>query len=52
VQAHVFAALLAGLQVMALFDHFLWSSFPGRLLAVLALGFWAAAGGMGQRKEI
>jgi O-antigen ligase len=40
--SHVLTALLAGLLVTALFDHFLWSSLPGRLLAVLALGLWAA----------
>jgi O-antigen ligase len=40
----VMGAVLAGLLATALFDHFLWSASPGRTLAMLALGLWAAAG--------
>jgi O-antigen ligase len=43
-EAHVMGAVLAGLLATMLFDHFLWSSSPGRSIAVLALGLWAAAG--------
>ncbi|MBI3241058.1 MAG: O-antigen ligase family protein [Chloroflexi bacterium] len=39
----VFAALSAimvGLMVMAMFDHFLWSLSPGRTLAAVVMGMW------------
>jgi len=37
----VFSALLAGLLVISLFDHSIWSLAPGRMLFGLALGLWA-----------
>ncbi|HMV97484.1 MAG TPA: O-antigen ligase family protein [Anaerolineales bacterium] len=36
----VTSALLAGLGVITLFDHYLWSLAPGRMLFGLALGLW------------
>lgn len=35
------SALLAGLGIISLFDHYLWSLAPGRLMLALALGLWA-----------
>jgi hypothetical protein len=32
---------LAGLGMISLFDHYLWSIAPGRLMLGLALGLWA-----------
>jgi O-antigen ligase len=51
-QAAVFTALLVGLAATSLFDHFLWSSAPGRTLAALALGLWAAAREEGERAAV
>ncbi|MBI3762420.1 MAG: O-antigen ligase family protein [Chloroflexi bacterium] len=42
-QAHIFTAITIGLLLTSLFDHFLWTSSPGRLLAALTLSLWAAA---------
>jgi O-antigen ligase len=39
--AIIFSAALAGLFVVSLFDHYLWSLAPGRLLAGTMLGLWA-----------
>ncbi len=39
--AAVAAALLIGMFVMALFDHYLWTLAPGRAAVWLALGLWA-----------
>ena len=36
----VTSALLAGLGVITLLDHYLWSLAPGRMLFGLALGLW------------
>ena len=35
-------ALLAGLLVEALFDHYLWTAAAGRILLGLVLGLWAS----------
>ena len=35
------SAMLAGLGIISLFDHYLWSLAPGRLMLALALGLWA-----------
>lgn len=37
------SALLAGLGIISLFDHYLWSLAPGRLMLALALGLWAGS---------
>ena len=37
----IFSAALAGLFVVSLFDHYLWTLAPGRLLAGTMLGLWA-----------
>jgi hypothetical protein len=37
----IFSAILAGLFVVSLFDHYLWTLAPGRLLAGTMLGLWA-----------
>ena len=37
------SAMLAGLGVIGLFDHYLWSLAPGRLMLALALGLWAGS---------
>jgi len=37
------SAMLAGLGVISLFDHYLWSLAPGRLMLALALGLWAGS---------
>jgi hypothetical protein len=37
------SALLAGLGIISLFDHYLWSLAPGRLMLGLALGLWAGS---------
>jgi O-antigen ligase len=34
-------ALLAGLGIISLFDHYLWTIAPGRTMLGLALGLWA-----------
>jgi hypothetical protein len=34
-------AMLAGLGVISLFDHYLWTLAPGRILLGLVLGLWA-----------
>jgi O-antigen ligase len=34
------SAALAGLGVIGLFDHYLWTLAPGRILLGLALGLW------------
>ncbi|MEW5829575.1 MAG: O-antigen ligase family protein [Chloroflexota bacterium] len=39
--AIIFSAALAGLFVISLFDHYLWTLAPGRLLFASALGLWA-----------
>ncbi len=41
-QAVVFSAALIGLFVAALFDHYLWTLAPGRMLVGLMLGLWAS----------
>jgi len=33
-------ALLAGLAVISLFDHYLWTLAPGRLMLGFVLGLW------------
>jgi O-antigen ligase len=38
----IFSAALAGLLVTTLFDHYLWTLTPGRMLLGLVLGLWAA----------
>ena len=38
----VFTALLAGLFVISLFDHYVWTLAPGRMLAGLVLGLWSS----------
>jgi O-antigen ligase len=38
----IFAALVLGLGVIAIFDHYLWTLAPGRVLLALALGLLAA----------
>jgi O-antigen ligase len=40
-QAILASGTLAGLGVLGLFDHYLWSIAPGRLMLGLALGLWA-----------
>ncbi len=35
-----FTALLAGMGTIALFDHYLWSLAPGRMMLGLVLGLW------------
>ena len=40
-QAILASASLIGLGVISLFDHYLWSLAPGRLMLGLALGLWA-----------
>jgi O-antigen ligase len=39
--AIVAGAVLAGLGVVSLFDHYLWTLAPGRMMLGLALGLWA-----------
>jgi len=38
-------ATLTGLGVIGLFDHYLWTLAPGRLMLGLALGLWAGQAG-------
>jgi len=40
-QAILASATLTGLGVISLFDHYLWTLAPGRILLSLALGLWA-----------
>lgn len=40
-KATLASAILAGLGIISLFDHYFWSLAPGRLLLALALGLWA-----------
>ncbi len=40
-QAILASGMLAGLGVISIFDHYLWSIAPGRLMLGLALGLWA-----------
>ncbi len=40
-QAILASGALAGLGVISLFDHYLWSIAPGRLMLGLVLGLWA-----------
>jgi O-antigen ligase len=40
-QAILASATLAGLGVISLFDHYLWSLAPGRIMLGIALGLWA-----------
>lgn len=40
-QAILASAILVGLGVIGLFDHYLWTIAPGRMLLGLALGLWA-----------
>ncbi len=42
----IFSAVLIGLLATSLFDHYLWTLAPGRMLLGLALGLWA-----GQHKQ-
>ena len=37
------SAMLAGLGIISLFDHYLWSLAPGRIMLALALGLWAGS---------
>jgi O-antigen ligase len=37
------SAALMGLGVISLFDHYLWSLAPGRIMLALALGLWLGA---------
>jgi O-antigen ligase len=39
--AVVISAVVAGLLVTALFDHYLWTLAPGRILLWMALGLWS-----------
>ncbi len=39
-KAIIAAALLAGLGLIGLFDHYLWTLAPGRIMLGLALGLW------------
>jgi hypothetical protein len=39
--AIIFSAALAGLLAVSLFDHYLWTLAPGRLLAGTMVGLWA-----------
>ena len=41
------SAMLAGLGIISLFDHYLWTLSPGRIILGLALGLWA--GSMSER---
>ena len=41
-------AVLAGLGTISLFDHYLWTIAPGRVLLGLALGLWAGQVKAGQ----
>lgn len=41
-QSVLFGAMLIGLLVTSLFDHYLWTLAPGRMLLGLAFGLWAA----------
>jgi hypothetical protein len=34
-------AIVAGLAATSMFDHYLWTIAPGRLMLGLALGLWA-----------
>ncbi|MCI0549456.1 MAG: hypothetical protein L0287_00730, partial [Anaerolineae bacterium] len=34
-------AIIAGLGIIGLFDHYLWTLAPGRIALGLALGLWA-----------
>jgi O-antigen ligase len=43
--AIVFLAALVGLFVISLFDHYLWTLAPGRLLFTSVLGLWAGQAG-------
>jgi O-antigen ligase len=47
--AVLFSAIVAGLLATMLFDHYLWSLAPGRMLLGLVLGLWAAQAG--QQKD-
>jgi hypothetical protein len=40
-QAVLASAVLAGMGMISLFDHYLWSIAPGRLMLGLVLGLWA-----------
>jgi len=40
-QTIVFSAALAGLFVISLFDHYLWTLAPGRMLFAAMLGLWS-----------
>jgi len=40
-QAILASATLIGLAVISLFDHYLWTLAPGRIMLGLALGLWA-----------
>jgi O-antigen ligase len=40
-QAVLASAALAGMGMISLFDHYLWSIAPGRLMLGLVLGLWA-----------
>jgi O-antigen ligase len=40
-QAILASATLTGLGVISLFDHYLWTLAPGRMMLGLALGLWA-----------
>ena len=40
-QAILASATLTGLGVISLFDHYLWTLAPGRMILGLALGLWA-----------
>jgi O-antigen ligase len=40
-QAILASATLTGLGVISLFDHYLWTLAPGRIMLGLALGLWA-----------
>jgi O-antigen ligase len=40
-QAILVSGTLAGLGIISLFDHYLWSLAPGRIMLALALGLWA-----------
>ena len=39
-EAILAGAIIAGLGIISLFDHYLWSIAPGRLILGLALGLW------------
>jgi O-antigen ligase len=41
-QSVLFGAMLIGLLVTSLFDHYLWTLAPGRVLLGLAFGLWAS----------